>query len=165
MPLLTRIRTVAEIKEILVSFLAGEMERTATMFDAYPDVYNTKLAHDICGKYTGFLRCTFEDVYGVCNAGAFILLDTGVARAISQVWYCAREELKRTRGDLEYGRDTFLDINELMEEWRPIFKRIDAGGGGNEDLAEVLKNIQEDYNEESDVNNMSRLLNEEEMGE
>ena len=62
-------------------------------------------------------------------------------------YYYARSELVCRRGSRVDVKDTYLIIHGLVKMWRQVFGRMDPGLIGNEDLAEIMRNIQLDGNE------------------
>ena len=158
-------KTVAKVKESLIYLLAGKMRRTDAMFATYPDRYDPMVAESNNYIYKDSLHRTFQDDFGVTLVGARILLETGVARAVSRAYHCARKELELLRGDLDSVRYAYESISKLMEEWRPVFERMNTGPGEVEDLEEVLRLIELDTSEEHDFELVIQFINGEGMGE
>ena len=93
----------------------------------------------------------FEDAYGVTLEGAQILVDSGLARMMSRAYFCARSELVRHRGSRIDVGDAFESISGLVDGWRLVLDSMDPELPGNEDLAEIMRSIQLDEREESNL--------------
>ena len=91
-------RTKDKQTEMLLSLIVDEMKQTDGMYYAYPKGYNQKVADTNNRLYAESVRRVFEDAYGVTLEGAQILVDLGVARTMSRVYFCTRSELVRHRG-------------------------------------------------------------------
>ena len=85
----------------------------------------------------------------VTPASARILVDTGLLQAMSRVYYCARSEMDRGCGNRDDVRDAYVSISGLVRNWHRVFGCMDPGVVGNEDLAEIMRNIQLDGSEEN----------------
>ena len=74
-------RPDAQEREMITSLLSGEMHQTGTMYLEYPEGYNQRVADTNNRLYDEFVLCQFTVV---TPAAARILVDTGLAQAISR---------------------------------------------------------------------------------
>ena len=131
---------------MITSLLSEEMYQTGMMYLVYPEGSNQGVAGTNNCLYANFVRLQFE----VTPEVGRILVDSGLAQTMLRAYYCVRSELFRCRGSLVDVRDAYLSIPRLIKKWHQVFERMDPGLIGNEDLAEVMRNIQLDGNEGSD---------------
>ena len=54
-------------------------------------------------------------------------------------------------------RDAYVSISGLMKKWRRLFSRMDPEVVGNEDVAEIIRQIKLDGNEEGEFKEFENL--------
>ena len=136
---------------------ANEFKQTATMFKTYPAQYDQRVADTNNRRYEGNSYMLLEMVgekWEVTPKGARILVESGLALAMSQAYYCARNELVLDRSDPTNVRDAFESIQRMAALWLPAIWKLDAqlvpeeitnntrmDGEEDQDLAEVMERI------------------------
>ena len=86
-----------------------------------------------------------------------MLLYIGMAKAMAQAYFCAKSELGMGRGGRNDVRDAYVSISGLVKEWRALFSRMDPEVVGNEDVAEILRQIELDGNEEEEFEEFDNM--------
>ena len=147
-----------EIHANFISLLrADEFKQTATMYKTYPAQYDHKVADTNNRRYEGNSYMLLEMVgekWEVTPKGARILVESGLALAMSQAYYCARNELVLCRGDPTDVRDAFESSQRMAALWLPAIWKLDAqlvpeeisnntrmDGEEDQDLADVMERI------------------------
>ena len=131
----------------LLMLCSDEISKMGTMYVQYPEGYEQGVAEKNC--------CLFADVVPrkfpvATNVAARILVDIDLAQAMAHAYFCARSELGRGRGGRDDVRDAYVSISGLMRNWRCLFTRMDPGSVGNEDVAEIMRQIHLYGNEEGE---------------
>ena len=90
-------------------------------------------------------------------AAARVLVNIGMAKAIAQACFYARSELGRGRRGRDDVRDAYVSISGLMKNWRRLFPRMDPEVVGNEDVAEIMRQIKLDGNEEGEFEEFENM--------
>ena len=139
-------RTNAWEREMITSLLSEEMYQTGMIYCVYPEGYNQGVADNNNRLYADFLRRQFRTVTPEVG---HILVNSWLAQTMLRAYYYAISELVCRQGSRVDVKDTYLIIRGLVKMWRQVFWRMDPGLIGNEDLAEIMRNIQLDGNEGS----------------
>ena len=138
----------------LLMVCSDEFKMLESVYEKYPEGYDKVLAAKNCRLFADVVPQEFP----VASAAvARVLLDIGMAKAMAQAYYCAKSELGRGRGGRNAVRDAYVDISGLVKEWRELFSRMDPGVVGNEDLAEILRQIELDGNEEEEFEEFDNM--------
>ena len=124
------------------------------MYLEYPEGYDQGLAEKNIHIYADVVPREFPVA---TLAAEHILVDTGLAQAMSCAYYCTRSELGRGRGSRDDVRDAYVSIGGLVRSWRRVFRHMDPGVVGNEDLAEIMCRIQLDGSEEDEFKEFENM--------
>ena len=131
----------------LLMLCSGEISKTGMMYIQYPEGYDQGVVEKNCRLYADVVPRKFPVA---TTAAARILVDIGLAQAMARAYFCARSELGRGRGSQDDVRDAYVSISGLMRNWRCLFTRMDPGSVGNEDVAEIMRQIHLYGNEEGE---------------
>ena len=115
--------------EFVRQLLSDEIAQTARMYGTYPEGYDHGMADNNNRRFEGTSYQLLEKVDGRLQAtpkGARILVASGLARAMSQAYHCARAELPRGRGDPTDVRDAFESAQRMACHWLPTLWTLDA---------------------------------------
>ena len=156
-------QTVDAHSEFIRQLQFDELQQTQLMFTTYPRGYDQGLADKINRNYEGTGYMLLEKVGEKMEAtakGARILVESGLALAMSQAYFCARNELLHERGNPIDVRDAFESIQRMAATWLPAIWKLDArlvpqeitantlrDGAEDEDLAEVIGRIPDEIDE------------------
>ena len=88
-------RIEAQERQLIRRFIGSEMTESGMIYLQYPEGYDQGVA---ARNNRIFADVVPREFPRVTLAAACILVDTGLAQAMSHVYYCARSELGRSHG-------------------------------------------------------------------
>ena len=139
--------TLAQDGQHLLMHCSDESKRMGLMYSQYPEGYDKGVAEENCRLFADVVPREFP----VATAAvARVLVDIGMAKAIAHAYFCARSELGRGHRSRDDMRDAYVSISGLIRNWRRLFSRMDPDSVKNEDVAEIMRLIQLDGDEEGE---------------